>query len=201
MCSTFLWQLLFFLIREAFKAWCNISLSRLVKMSLQISVMLIPLAPCFWPGVEYIVLKEQMDSEFHWEMEIGWQPANSSVLQAEWVAALNLPSAVWNGGGRREGGRGIILNKNMLQSVHQQMFTSHSRSNWIFPGKRKRRRRRRQLNYCGEMCKINWCFTSTWNNTCIKIRVRYSDSTLTEFIWKLGQERKKKSEWNNCPCK
>lgn len=73
-------------------------------MSLQISVMLILLAPCFWPEVEYIALKEQMDSEFHWEMEIGWQPANSSVLEAEWVAALNLPSAVGDGVGR-EGGR------------------------------------------------------------------------------------------------
>lgn len=56
-------------------------------MSLQISVMLILLAPCFWPEVEYIALLQQMESEFHWEMEIGWLPANGSALEAEWAVA------------------------------------------------------------------------------------------------------------------
>lgn len=60
-------------------------------MSLQISVMLILLAPCFWPEVEYIALLEQMESEFHWEMEIGWLPANTSVLEAKWAKADKLP--------------------------------------------------------------------------------------------------------------
>lgn len=60
-------------------------------MSLQISVMLILLAPCFWPEVEYIALLEQMESEFHWEMEIGWLPANTSVLEAEWAKADKPP--------------------------------------------------------------------------------------------------------------
>lgn len=44
-------------------------------MSVQISVMLTLLAPCFWPEVQYIVLPQQMESEFHWASEIGWLPA------------------------------------------------------------------------------------------------------------------------------
>ena len=82
----------------SFENLCNISLSSPVKMSLQISVMLILLAPCFWPEVEYIALLEQMESEFHWATEIGWLPAKNSVLVA-WrlslrKAGLNLFSAL-----------------------------------------------------------------------------------------------------------
>lgn len=51
-------------------------------MSLQNSVMLILLAPCFWPEVEYIALLEQMESEFHWASEIGWLPAKTTALMA-----------------------------------------------------------------------------------------------------------------------
>lgn len=58
-------------------------------MSLQISVMLILLAPRFWPEVEYIALLEQMESEFHWATEIGWLPAKSSVLVAVEAPAQN----------------------------------------------------------------------------------------------------------------
>lgn len=67
---------------QPLKALCNISLSSLVKMSLQISVMLIPLAPCFWPEVKYIALLEQMGSGFHREAEIAWLSARSTVLAA-----------------------------------------------------------------------------------------------------------------------
>lgn len=62
----------------SFESLCNISLSGPVKMSLQISVMLILLAPCFWPEVEYIARLEQMGSEFHWTAEIGWLPAKNA---------------------------------------------------------------------------------------------------------------------------
>lgn len=109
-------------------------------MSLQISVMLILLAPRFWPEVEYIALLEQMESELHWEMEIGWLPAKSSVLEAEWAGAEtscleSILSAVGKGGETRGRGSEFILRKNMLKRAHQQMFTPHSKSNWIFLSK------------------------------------------------------------------
>lgn len=62
-------------------------------MSFQISVMLILLAPCFWPEVEYIALLEQMGSEFHWTAEIGWLSAKNAVLRLR-KAGLNLFSAL-----------------------------------------------------------------------------------------------------------
>lgn len=72
---------------QPLKALCNISLSSLAKMSLQISVMLILLAPCFWPEVEYIALLEQMESGLHREAEIAWPPARSAALAAAAGAA------------------------------------------------------------------------------------------------------------------
>lgn len=65
---------------QPLKALCNIILSSLVKMPLQISVMLILLVPCFWPEVEYIALLEQMESGLCWE--IAWLPAKRAAPAA-----------------------------------------------------------------------------------------------------------------------
>lgn len=91
---------------QPLKALCNISLSSLVKMSLQIRVMLILLAPCFWPEVEYIALLEQMESGLHREAEIAWPPAKSVVLAA--AAAAPAPGK-GSGGSRAQDGDGAAL--------------------------------------------------------------------------------------------
>lgn len=103
-------------------------------MSLQISVMLILLAPCFWPEVEYIALLEQMESELHWETEIGWLPAKSPVLQAVWATAKesSLESILfsWKGGWGKTSHK-FALSRNIFKVVRLQMFTQRSKGNWI----------------------------------------------------------------------
>lgn len=66
----------------SFESLCNASLSSPVKMSLQISAMLILLAPCFWPEVEYMAVPGADGSESHWTAQIGWLPAQTAVLLA-----------------------------------------------------------------------------------------------------------------------
>lgn len=119
----------------SFESLCNISLSSPVKMSLQISVMLILLAPCFWPEVEYIALLEQMESEFRWAAEIGWLPAkNSGLVVSETQAQRSrLESILCSWREKTKVSPKFVWNQNaFVKIVHLQMFTQCSKRNGVF---------------------------------------------------------------------